>query len=210
MTIATSPESPSTGGRVLHGLRRARLSFRHWRKGRPFNGGFWVLFAGVELMLAPASSIGVIVHEGIAGVSAFFLGGLMIMFGLSIWFAPSYRMFAGIASIMLALIALPATNYGGFLIGTLCGVTGGALSTAWTPRPGWQAPTRRQRRTQAVAPQPADVGPDDPADTAAFEAAQEQNPEIAGAATATGNSAGTALAAPPAPDEPGNLIDDES
>jgi hypothetical protein len=148
MTIASSPDSTqsSVPARVLHGLNQARFAFRHWRKGRPFNAGFWIIFAGAELWVAPYSSIGIILHEGIAGISAFFIGSLMVMFGLSIWFAPTYRMFAGIASIMLALIALPATNFGGFLIGTLCGVIGGALATAWIPRPGWEAPTRRQRR----------------------------------------------------------------
>lgn len=125
---------------------RYQQRFRHWRKGRPFPGGLLIVLAGAELWLAPLTSIGTIMHEGIAGISAFFIGVLMLMFGLTVWLAPAYRVFAGIASILLGLVALPATNLGGFFIGTLLALTGGALAVAWTPRPGWEAPTRRQRR----------------------------------------------------------------
>lgn len=136
-----TPHEPSRPAalRALHG-------FRHWRKGRPFPAGLLIVLAGIELWLAPLSSIGNIIHEGVGGVSAFFIGALMMMFGLTVWFAPAYRVFAGIASILLGLIALPATNLGGFFIGTLLSLIGGGLAVAWTPRPGWEAPTRRQRR----------------------------------------------------------------
>jgi hypothetical protein len=135
---------------------RALRAFRHWRKGRPFPAGLLIVLAGIELWLAPLSSIGTIIHEGVGGVSAFFIGALMMMFGLTVWFAPAYRVFAGVASILLGLIALPATNLGGFFIGTLLSLIGGGLAVAWTPRPGWEAPTRRQRRrarkAEAAAP----------------------------------------------------------
>jgi hypothetical protein len=136
-----TPHEPSepTALRALHG-------FRHWRKGRPFPAGLLIVLAGIELWLAPLSSIGNIIHEGVGGVSAFFIGALMMMFGLTVWFAPAYRVFAGIASILLGLIALPATNLGGFFIGTLLALIGGGLAVAWAPRPGWEAPTRRERR----------------------------------------------------------------
>jgi Family of unknown function (DUF6114) len=126
-------------------------AFRHWRKGRPFPAGLLIILAGVELWLAPLSSIGTIIHEGVGGVSAFFIGALMVMFGLTIWVAPAYRVFAGISSILLALIALPATNLGGFFIGTLLGLIGGAFAISWVPRPGWEAPTYRERRRARAA-----------------------------------------------------------
>lgn len=136
-----TPHEPSRPA-VLRGLH----AFRHWRKGRPFPAGLLIVLAGIELWLAPLSSIGNIIHEGVGGVSAFFIGALMMMFGLTVWFAPAYRVFAGIASILLGLIALPATNLGGFFIGTLLSLIGGGLAVAWAPRPGWEAPTRRERR----------------------------------------------------------------
>ncbi len=140
-------ESPAAGesGRPSAALRLLH-SFRHWRKGRPFPGGLLITLAGIELWLAPFSSIGVMIHEGVAGFSSVFIGALLVMFGQAIWFAPDYRFFSGVASIMLGLIALPTVNLGGFFIGTLLALIGGALSAAWVPRPGWEAPTRRQRR----------------------------------------------------------------
>jgi hypothetical protein len=126
-------------------------AFRHWRKGRPFPAGLLIVLAGVELWLAPLSSIGTIMHEGIGGISAFFIGLLMLMFGLTVWVAPDYRVFAGIASILLGLVALPATNLGGFFLGTLLALIGGGLATSWMPRPGWEAPTRGERRRMRAA-----------------------------------------------------------
>lgn len=130
-------------------------SFRHWRKGRPFVGGLLAILAGVELLAAPITSLGVMIHEGVAGFSASFFGPLLVVFGLAVWFAPAYRLFAGIATILLGLIALPTINLGGFFIGTLMALIGGGLSAAWTPRPGWQAPTRRERtRVEQTAETP--------------------------------------------------------
>jgi len=50
----------------------------------------------------------------------------------AIWSPPAYRFFSGVASIMLGLIALPTVNLGGFFIGTLLALIGGALSAAWS------------------------------------------------------------------------------
>lgn len=162
-----SPNEPSQpmALRALHG-------FRHWRKGRPFPAGLLITLAGIELWLAPLSSIGNIIHEGVGGVSAFFIGALMMMFGLTVWFAPAYRVFAGIASIMLGLIALPATNLGGFFIGTLLSLIGGGLAVAWTPRPGWAAPSRRQRRRSRRAQEQEHQG--EYGEAAAYEAGSFQ------------------------------------
>lgn len=136
-----SHRRPPLPVRVMH-------TFRQWRKGRPFVGGLLAILAGVELLSAPLTSLGVMIHEGVAGFSASFFGPLLVVFGLAIWFAPAYRLFAGIASILLGLIALPTINLGGFFIGTLLALIGGALSASWTPRPGWQAPSRRERRRE--------------------------------------------------------------
>jgi len=158
MTTQTleSPASDGTG-RPPAAVRALR-AFRHWRKSRPFPSGLLIILAGLEIWAAPYSSIGVMIHEGVAGFSAVFVGTLLIVFGFTVWFAPTYRGFAGIAAILLGLIALPTINIGGFIIGTLLALTGGGLAVAWTPRPGWEAPTRRQRRAtkqdDTAAPEP--------------------------------------------------------
>jgi hypothetical protein len=150
-------DSPASGEPNQPFALRVLRGFRHWRKGRPFPAGLLILLAGIELWLAPFSSIGTIIHEGVGGISAFFIGALMMMFGITVWFTPAYRVFAGIASILLGLIALPATNLGGFFIGTLLSLIGGGLAVAWVPRPGWEAPTRRQRHSR-TAEESAETG----------------------------------------------------
>ena len=145
MTTQTLETPASDGTSRPPAVVRALRAFRHWRKGRPFPSGLLIVLAGLEIWAAPYSSLGVMIHEGVAGFSAVFVGTLLIVFGLTVWFAPGYRGFSGIAAILLGLIALPTINIGGFIIGTLLALTGGGLAVAWTPRPGWEAPTWRQR-----------------------------------------------------------------
>lgn len=151
-------ETPASDGSRPPAVLRALRAFRHWRKARPFPSGLLIVLSGLEIWAAPYSSVGVMIHEGIAGFSAVFVGTLLIVFGLTVWFAPAYRAFSGIAAILLGLIALPTINIGGFIIGTLLALVGGGLAVAWTPRPGWEAPTWRQRHTAkrnaAEAPEP--------------------------------------------------------
>jgi hypothetical protein len=157
MTTQTLETTASDGPSRPPAVVRALRAFRHWRKGRPFPSGLLITLSGLEIWAAPYSSIGVMIHEGIAGFSAVFVGTLLIVFGLTVWFAPEYRAFAGIAAILLGLIALPTINIGGFVIGTLLALIGGGLAVAWTPRPGWEAPTWRQRHSAkkgAETPEP--------------------------------------------------------
>ena len=159
MTTQTLETPASDGASRPPALVRALRAFRHWRKSRPFPSGLLVVLAGLEIWAAPYSSLGVMIHEGVAGFSAVFVGTLLILFGLTIWFAPTYRGFAGIAAILLGLIALPTINIGGFIIGTLLALTGGGLAVAWTPRPGWEAPTWRQRHTAKQSAPETDTEP---------------------------------------------------
>jgi hypothetical protein len=184
MTTQTLYTPKSGNARKPNVLLRFLHAFRHWRKGRPFPAGLLIVLAGIELWLAPLSSIGTIIHEGIGGISAFFIGALMMMFGLTVWVAPAYRFFAGIASILLGLIALPATNLGGFFIGTLLALIGGALATSWVPRPGWEAPTWGERRRAKAARAREANRPSSGVDAAQV-AVSEADPAEAGAAERT-------------------------
>lgn len=61
------------------------------------------------------------------------MGLVVIMMGLSAWFAPHYRMFAGIVTGMCAAAALVLSDLGGFLLGNILGVIGGSMVFAWQP-----------------------------------------------------------------------------
>lgn len=128
---------------------RYRRPFRHWRRGRPFYAGLSIALAGLDIWYWPHSSVGKMLSMGLPGISSIFIAIFLLIFAVTVWFFPAYRVFSGIAAIMLALLSLVATNLGGFLIGFLLGMLGGAFAVAWTPRTEYTAETRRQRRREA-------------------------------------------------------------
>ncbi len=111
-----------------------RRPFRRWRRERPFSAGLSILLAGLEIGWAPHSSVGKMLSMGLPGISSLFISIFLVVFGITVWFFPTYRVFAGIASILLALLSLVATNLGGFFVGFLLAMFGGAFAVAWTPR----------------------------------------------------------------------------
>ncbi|HTJ71878.1 MAG TPA: DUF6114 domain-containing protein [Actinospica sp.] len=123
-----------------------RRPFRRWRRERPFGAGLSILLAGLEIYWAPHSSVGKMLSMGLPGISSLFIAIFLVVFGITVWFFPTYRVFAGIASILLALLSLVATNLGGFFVGFLLAMMGGAFAVAWAPRQDYTAETRRQRR----------------------------------------------------------------
>lgn len=125
---------------------RFRRPFRAWRRGRPFFPGLFILLAGLDIWYWPHSSVGKMLSMGLPGISSVFIAVFLVIFAVTVWFFPTYRVFSGIAAIMLALLSLIATNLGGFFVGFLCGMLGGAFAVAWTPRTDYTAETRRQRR----------------------------------------------------------------
>lgn len=133
MTSATAQAQPEPSA----GFSKARMTFRSWRRTRPFWGGLLVLFSGFPIIYFSYAGLNVSgLHVQLAttaGASAAVIGLLLIALGISVWFQPTIRIFAGIASIILALISLPMANLGGFGAGLLPGMIGGALVCSWAP-----------------------------------------------------------------------------
>lgn len=109
------------------------LRWREWRRSRPFWGGLMAILAGAEICVIPLAPLKVMLQQGIAGIPSILMGLLMVVLGLSAWFAPHYRSLAGFVTVMIAVAALVMSNLGGFLIGTLLGVIGGSAIFAWKP-----------------------------------------------------------------------------
>ncbi|MFI7104328.1 DUF6114 domain-containing protein [Streptomyces sp. NPDC050161] len=119
-----------------------RLRLRRWRTGRPFWGGLAAVLAGAEICAIPLAPLKIMLQQGIAGIPSVLMGLVMILMGLSAWFTPHYRGIAGILTVLFSAAALVLSNLGGFLIGTVLGIIGGALIFAWQPLPatGERAP----------------------------------------------------------------------
>jgi uncharacterized membrane protein len=125
----------STGLRAR--FRYLRLLFRHWRWQRPFWAGLWTLLAGLPIAYFPYANLTLgqlTIRMGTpAGSGSLIIGVLLFLLGLTMWFQSAVRVFAGVASIMLALVSLVVSNIGGFLMGFLLALFGGALAVSWAP-----------------------------------------------------------------------------
>ncbi len=133
MTSATAQARPEPE----NGFSKARLAFRNWRRSRPFWGGLLVLIAGGPILYFPYANLtlgSLSLHlSTTAGAQSLVIGVLLIALGISVWFQPHVRVFAGIAALVLTLISIPMSNLAGFGLALLPGLIGGALVCSWAP-----------------------------------------------------------------------------
>ncbi|MEV0975828.1 DUF6114 domain-containing protein [Streptomyces sp. NPDC049915] len=128
---------------------RRRLQFRAWRGTRPFWAGLFVMLGGFPIMYFPYAHLQVghltLAMATTAGAGSLIIGVLLVVLGISLWFQKHIRVFAGVASILLALVSIPVSNFGGFVVGFLLALIGGAMAVSWAPG----APRKRGRAADA-------------------------------------------------------------
>ncbi|WP_073948739.1 DUF6114 domain-containing protein [Streptomyces kebangsaanensis] len=126
-----SAETPAAPGQFV----RRRLQFRAWRGTRPFWAGLLVLLSGFPIMYFPYAHLKLghltLTMGTPAGAGSLIIGVLLVVLGISLWFQKHIRVFAGIAAILLALVSIPMSNFGGFGLGFLPALIGGAMAVAW-------------------------------------------------------------------------------
>ncbi|KIF76774.1 hypothetical protein QR77_28710 [Streptomyces sp. 150FB] len=148
-----SAESSDRQGRFTYW----RLRFRGWRGTRPFWAGLFTLVSGVPIAYFPYANLTLgnltLAMGTPAGASSLIIGVLLVTLGLTMWFHSIVRVFAGVATILLAMISLPLSNFGGFIIGFVLALVGGGLSIAWAPgKP--RTETEQYDDTPRGAPEP--------------------------------------------------------
>jgi hypothetical protein len=126
MALETSAAAPSR-------FARARLAFRRWRRTRPFWGGLLVTLAGAEILLSVKAPLSVIQHVGGLGLAAYLVPMVLVLCGLLLLFSPQQRVFYSVIAVVLSLASWLTSNLGGFIVGLLLGLVGGALAFAWSP-----------------------------------------------------------------------------
>ncbi|MGW3105902.1 DUF6114 domain-containing protein [Streptomyces sp. NPDC001100] len=128
-----SAETPAAPGQFT----RRRLQFRAWRGTRPFWAGLYVMLGGLPIAYFPYAHLQIghltLAMATTAGAGSLIIGVLLVVLGFSLWFQKHVRTFAGVAAILLALVSIPVSNLGGFLIGFLLAMVGGALAVSWAP-----------------------------------------------------------------------------
>lgn len=165
MTDASNPDTttgvtaPVTGAEdaapetTSEKLEKGNRRFTRWRKQRAFGAGLLMILGGA-VILTPAylnftlSNIQIQIST-MAGVSTLVIGILLIVSGLMTWFRGEGRILTGVAAMVLAIIALPQSNFGGFVIGTLLSLVGGAMALAWTPESKEESKAARDAKKAA-------------------------------------------------------------
>ncbi|GAA2480853.1 DUF6114 domain-containing protein [Winogradskya humida] len=189
--------------------------FHRWRRTRPFWGGLLLLLAGLELFISANQSIGDLeVHFGPEGFLSYLLPLILVLCGVLTWLSPGQRLFYGILGLLTAVYSLIGLNFGGFALGMLLGIIGGALVLAWAPRKPSPAPVAA---AHSSPPGDAPLAPDlpygaPPARPARPVSTPEIVPGLGGGPDTTqvitpGGSAETAKAVPasePAAERPGH------
>lgn len=145
--------SPESTGQNEHYLTVYRRGFRTWRGNRPFWAGLFTILGGLPIAYFPYANMHLgnmtIAMSTTAGAGSLIIGILLITLGMTMWFHHIVRVFAGVAAILLALISIPVANIGGFIIGFLFSLLGGALSIAWAPGEAKGTPESEGALTQA-------------------------------------------------------------
>lgn len=116
-------------------IARWRVSFRHWRWQRPFWAGLMTLLSSVPIVYIPYADPSFsdlsLRLATTTGSGSLIIGVLLVVLGLTFWFQRHARVFAGVAAILLGLVSLVVSNFGGFLFGFLLALIGGAMGIAW-------------------------------------------------------------------------------
>ncbi|MFF3320834.1 DUF6114 domain-containing protein [Streptomyces sp. NPDC002889] len=134
---AESAVSPGRDERDENFISAIRRGFRTWRGQRPFWAGLFTVLGGIPIAYFPYASLKLghmtLSMATTGGAGALIIGVLLITLGFTMWFHAIVRVFAGVASILLALISIPVANLGGFGVGFLSSLIGGALALSWAP-----------------------------------------------------------------------------
>ncbi|MFJ8010156.1 DUF6114 domain-containing protein [Streptomyces fagopyri] len=153
-----SAESP---GQSEHYLQVFRRNFRSWRGERPFWAGLFVLLGGFPIAYFPYANLQIghltLAMSTTAGAGSLIIGVLLGVLGISLWFQRHVRTFAGVAAILLALVSIPVANLGGFLIGFLFALIGGAMAVSWAPGDSGDEKRRSTYKSQGGAPSASDA-----------------------------------------------------
>ena len=164
----TEPAPAASASPGAQRRQAARAAWRRWRRSRPFWGGLLLVLSGLELLALPLTgvlihgAIKLVIYIGIGGVFGVLIGILLIAAGIVLWVNPTHRVFYGIAGIVLGIVSFPASNLGGFVLGMLLAIIGGALAFAWVPAEPESVDAAAAGRADDDAPQGRDAGDEEP------------------------------------------------
>ncbi|HZO71734.1 MAG TPA: DUF6114 domain-containing protein [Ktedonobacteraceae bacterium] len=132
ITDKSSGSGLNVGG-IAAAIKAIWSRFRLWRRQRPFAGAILMILAGLLVLWGPVSLMRFALFPGNLIWAGLLVGALLVTMGLIQLFAPSYALITGAIGIVLSLISL-IVALGGFGLGMILGLIGGALGVAWKPK----------------------------------------------------------------------------
>ncbi|HEY7415688.1 MAG TPA: DUF6114 domain-containing protein [Ktedonobacteraceae bacterium] len=135
-------------------MRSYRAEFHLWRLRRPFWGSVLMILGGILILWGPASPtvLRFALLPGSTIWAALLIGALLLVMGLIQMFAPSLSTFTGSVGVVLSIISI-IVALGGFVIGMLFGIIGGALGVAWRPN-ARRLPNKTAKKGSRVSSRP--------------------------------------------------------
>ncbi|MGW7541784.1 DUF6114 domain-containing protein [Streptomyces sp. NPDC054770] len=128
--------------------------FGTWRGERPFWAGLFTFAAGLPILYWPYANLNLgglpLALSTTSGAGSLVIGALLLTLGVALCCRPHLRVFAGIATLLLALVSFPVANFGGLFLGVASGLVGGSLACAWLPPPVDEPPTAGDGQTVAA------------------------------------------------------------
>ncbi|MCL6632934.1 MAG: DUF6114 domain-containing protein [Alicyclobacillus herbarius] len=128
--VPATKSAPAANEQSANFLAAAWKRFRWWRQTRPFWAGLFSILAGGLVIWGPMALLRFAVLPGSNIWAGLVVGALMILMGVLEWIAPFYSLLTGSITMVLALVSLLVTM-GGFVIGMILGLVGGAMAVAW-------------------------------------------------------------------------------
>jgi len=110
------------------------MGIKEWRKNRPLWGSVITILSGVMILWVPLNLYLSTFLPGSIAIIGLLFGGLITLIGIIAIFFPNASKILGIFTIFLSILSVIGA-LGGFLVGTLFGIVGGALLLAWRLEP---------------------------------------------------------------------------
>jgi hypothetical protein len=126
VTSADTPYRPASPGRWR--------TFLRWCSGRPFWGGVITILSGVVFFLSGHITFaGIKISFGPQEFLGWVIPLLLLLCGVLMLLTPAQRIFYGVLAAAVSVGGLLGLNLGGFFVGMLLGIVGGALGASWAP-----------------------------------------------------------------------------
>ncbi|HLQ94857.1 MAG TPA: DUF6114 domain-containing protein [Pseudogracilibacillus sp.] len=104
--------------------------FKQWRSKRPFWGATLTLLAGLIILYIPLQLYAIALIPGSFVFVGFLFAGLILIVGILAYIYPQFSTVFGIIGMFVSILSIMGA-LGGFIVGTILGIVGGAFLIAW-------------------------------------------------------------------------------